>query len=124
MVVGLVFSQLLTVLFLTARADDVVTIHVTPRVVLAGQGAVVSLICRVPRHADNRWLEYGLEGHTASVQQLDGASARVMWELKTTPGPCGKTQAFCSVTRVHRRAVRVSTSVTVAGCSESSGEAA
>lgn len=99
-----------------ALAEERVTIHVTPRVVMAGRDASVRLTCLVLKHAENRWLEYGLEGYTSSTQQLEGTRARVMWETTILSVPCGVGQAFCRVTQVNRRSVQATVSLTVVGC--------
>lgn len=104
------------VLALTSTASTLprVSILLYPQVLLAGQAA--RLECRVARHPDNRWLQYGVAELGVSLRQLDGEAAPVIYHRLLTHVPCGQFEAFCLLTDSKRQERYVSRSLVVSGC--------
>lgn len=65
-----------------------------------------ALVCRVPRAADNRWLQMVIEGYTSHLVQLDGEAAPITHRLEISEHFAADTgcqlgdpvEAYCEVT--------------------------
>ena len=77
-----------------------VSLVVTPRVVQAGQS--VHIKCRVPRHPDNRRLEFGLVEWSVSVRELAGERAEVIWPTVAQVPCVEEVVAYCFLTSTTR----------------------
>lgn len=87
------------------NADSIVSVDVHPRVLPAN--ATVRLRCTVPRHTDNRLLEYGVVADGipvwSSQRDLEGESAPAIYTVFIDHVPCGGEAAYCAVRRVDGR---------------------
>lgn len=97
-------------------APAAVTVDVYPRVLIAG--GTVRLRCSVPRQAENRQLDYGIEGLSASSVPLEGESAAVTRQVYLQHVPCGVGDAYCAVTRSDGSTRRAVQALSIAGCGE------
>lgn len=96
-----------------------VTVSIHPVVVVAG--SALRLRCVVPKHPDNRGLEYGVEGYTASGRDLAGAGAAVFQpepagHVIIPDVPCGVGRAYCLLRRVGGKTDLDATAILVSGC--------
>lgn len=98
-------------------AKDSPDLRVYPRAVLVNQA--VRLTCRVPRHADNRRVTWGLELVTSSSRDLEGENSPITFEALVEHVPCEPGAAFCEVIRVNRdQPLRAVATLAVGGCDE------
>lgn len=91
-----------------------VTIRVLPSVLFAGHS--IRVTCTVPRHPDNRLLDLGVTFYRGTTIQLDGAAARVTYEIIYDKVPCDSGPAYCQVTESHGRQYVDRAEIEVAGC--------
>jgi len=107
---------LLVALFVAslAAADNKLTVRSVPAFVQPG--GAVRITCRVQPDAENRKVEFGVDGYTSSTRDLDGESARITHEWTFEHVPCGAGPAFCTVTRADRKSRRVVAPLEVVGC--------
>ncbi len=84
-----------------------------------GEKGSVQLTCHVPRNADNRWVELGIEGYRASTIPLEGLNSIATHQILFLHVPCGIGAAYCNVGGIEGAKVQ-STKLTilVSGCSE------
>lgn len=107
---------LLTLALASNAITGVTSITVRPSQLFVGKDTYVT--CRVPPHADNRQIQFGLSGYTASTRQLDGLNAPITWQKVFERVPCGVDKAFCIVTKNTGESTIVTASINVVGCDE------
>lgn len=95
-----------------ALNERLLTITVSPRVVMAGGS--IRVTCRVVRDQANRWLDIGVVGYRASGEQLDGADAFVTHDLTVDHVPCDVSLAFCRL--IALKPMTVTQMFLVGGC--------
>lgn len=69
------------------------TVSTYPRTVIVGQA--VNVRCRVPRHPDNRWVDFGIRDYRVTRALIEGEAGPVFHEFMVTHVPCGVEVAFC-----------------------------
>lgn len=62
-----------------------------------GENHSLTLTCHVPRHEDNRWVEIGIEGYTASTVEMEGENSPKTFQILFKRVPCGIGAAYCNV---------------------------
>lgn len=103
----------LTLLFYTATVG-VFSVKAYPAVIMAGGTTYIT--CRVPRHVDNRWVEWGIENYHNSGRQLDGIHAMVTHKAMFQNIPCDSGDAYCTVTDNMGKTKTIRAAFTVANC--------
>lgn len=97
---------LLLLVLLAQAQDSAFWARAYPRFPRAGDDVVV--MCRIPRHPENRSLVIGLSNWTESEYALEGDQAKVYHERPFRGVGCDADGAFCEVRRAdgsRRRAV-------------------
>jgi hypothetical protein len=97
-------------------AGDTLRADVYPRTLL--KGGAVRLTCHVPRDADHRWLDLGIDGLRTSGIQLDGESEKMTFPMLIEHVPCGVEEAFCLVQGATGQPQRAVARFIVAGCED------
>lgn len=93
-----------------------VTIHLMPMVLMAG--GTVRVTCRVPRSAENRWLEASIVPYTSDTRQLDGEAAAFTWQFEFSHIPCDAEYAVCAVQTRDGKVTQATSPLHVGGCSQ------
>ena len=98
-------------------SGDQLRVSVNPAVMMAGN--TVILTCHVPKHPDNRLLEYGIIGtQVGSQRQRDGSASPITWQFEIKRVECESGPAYCAVRDSHGQWTRVTAQIQVAGCQE------
>lgn len=103
----------LVALILILAADDP-KLTVSPRVLMAGN--TVRMTCRVPRHPDNRLVQWGFSDYLNSTRDLEGERSPITWEAYFNHVPCDPGIAYCAVVRANGKVLQTTERVEVAGC--------
>lgn len=101
------------------QASDGVRITVYPSQVIVNGS--VRLRCTVPRDAEHRWLDMGIEDYRTSGRPLEGEGAPITHEMLIEHVPCigVAVTAFCVVTNATRKPERAVFMLNVGGCEDS-----
>jgi hypothetical protein len=98
-----------------AATSEKPSVRVSPQTFMAGADVVVT--CRVPRRAENRWVNIGIADYTTSGSELHGEDGPGTVRLEIKRVPCGVTTAFCNVlTNALKQEQLVTASLQVGGC--------
>ena len=89
------WARLLVAMIAIVAVLPRISLVVQPHVLL--REGLVRLECHLPHHPENRWLEFGLEGWSLSLRQLDGDKAAVIY-TQLVRVPCGEQVVYCLLT--------------------------
>lgn len=106
--------RLLTLLLLAVSTISPVSIKVD-RVVFY-PGTPVTVVCSVPRRADNRRVEGAIVPFTSSEHQLDGEDAAVTHRFTFQHVPCDAAYASCILWDKFDHTTQVIQTLKPAGC--------
>jgi hypothetical protein len=107
---------LLASLGASSRTVDTFWLKVSAQVI--AENGSLQLTCHVPRHANNRSVELGIEGYTSSTFQLDGEDSRVTHQILFKRVPCHIGAAYCVVTDNGNYKTGTKLTVLVSGCDQ------
>lgn len=105
---------LLALLFVLPTDAPRVSIYLVNPVVMAG--SLLRIVCKVPRHPENRLLIYGVPNYTQSERQLNGANSQISWQVDIPAIPCEAERAFCTVRTLGFEDATDAKTIQVAGC--------
>ena len=88
------FAALLLALALLPPTVPTFWLKVSARVI--AENGSLQLTCHVPRDADNRWVELGIEGYRASTIDMEGENSPMTFQILFKRVPCGIGAAYCN----------------------------